>query len=205
MSRHLTLGAYIALCIAALSLLGACDSFSLLDEFKLRGGLAIEGQKSVVQRGETIALYPRGGKAPYSYSVIAEDLYYSDSLGWIANDSFTAGNAIGLIRIGIIDAAGMIASCLLTIAPPSPTGFTVQPFSSNTVPIEWQYGDSSIISEFWLYRSVNGGEFTKVRTLGSAARTVIDSPVNTNFSYSYRLYAVSGSYVSPATPTQSPP
>ena len=112
---------------ATLALLAGCDSYRILDQFDLPGekaaALTLELQKTTVQRGESVELQPAGGTEPYEFAVAADDLYAGTSgqaLGSVSGRTYTAGGAIGRIRITVTDAVGASAAETLTVVPPTP-------------------------------------------------------------------------------------
>jgi hypothetical protein len=184
--------------IALLSIvLAGCDSFSILGQFKRIPSLSLTVQKSSVQQGETISLYPTGGTPPYSFGVVAGNIFYSGTLGSVSSQSYTAGTSIGTVTIHLIDADGNTADSTVTTIAPAPTGFTAGPdpsASPNDVDLSWSYATPPLISGFAIERSLDGVTFTSVTNQPSGATFFLDQPLSQGVTYFYRIYAVSGSF-----------
>lgn len=182
-----------------------CDNYSILDQFSRGGPLSIAIQKSTLQQGEAVALYPSGGLPPYTFGVVAGSLYVSGtSIGSVSGATYTAGDAIGTVEITVTDTAGNNANTLATIVPPAPGNFgVVANTSTHTITLSWTYSDTSIISGFQIWRSVAGGSFSLLATAPSTSTSYADPGLNQNKIYTYRMYALAGSYLSSPTPDQS--
>lgn len=181
--------------------LAGCDNFSLPAQFAANAGLELLAQKSSVVPGETIELYPHGGYDPYSYGIVAENLVYGSSPGSIADHRYTAATSIGDVRIYLFDQKGNSVSELITILPYTPENFVADGATGNnaTIDLSWDWPWSTdLISEFRIYRSTDGGPFELRESLASTTATITDSG-NPDTLYTYRLYAVSGDYVSKPT------
>lgn len=76
-----------------------------------------------------------------------------------------------------------------SIAFPAPSKPVVTALSSGSLKITWLY-DENDQSGFVLEKSLNGGQFYKVTTLGKDVESYIDDDVDTTDSYSYRVAAV---------------
>lgn len=181
--------------------LSACDNYSLPAQFEDTGGLELFTQKSSVVPGETIELYPNGGVEPYSYGISVESLFCDGTLGSIADHRYTAGDAIGELRIYLFDQVDNSVSKVVTTVPPTPGNFVVNGATgTNEIELSWSWADDTeIISGFEIYRSVDGGAFSLRTSLGSTETTFTDTALNVNKLYTYRMYAVSGEYVSAPT------
>lgn len=195
-----------------LLVLSGCDSFSILDEFKSgskAGQLALSVQQTSVLRGNTTELYPSGGTPPYDFSVMEEtfgDLYFPGTTGSVSGQTYTAGTAIGKIKIRVTDAASGSAAVYVTIIPPAPTALNVvRSVDQKSATVSWSYTEIDIIEKFRLERSMDGGAFSAIDFPGSGTTSVTypNSLAPANKTYSYRLYAVSGSYESLSTPVVS--
>lgn len=192
--------AVILLSAALWITLAGCDSYSLLAEFQRGSPLSLTLQQASLQQGGTTTLYPVGGKAPYSFGVVAGNLYYSGTLGSISAETYTAGTSIGTVIIRVTDEEGATAVAVATIVPPTPSGFTVQPNPpsppNNDMLISWSYGSTALISGFLIQRSTDGVTFTALTTQASGATSFVDSPLGPGTTYYYRMFAVSGPYQS---------
>ena len=115
---------------------------------------------------------------------------------------YTAGGAIGRIRLQAIDAAGKTASATVLVLPPAPTSFAVDFRNTNSCTLSWSYADASISSGFSLeWTPATNGGFSNLPST-SFSTTV---PAQNNTTYTYYLYAVSGAYKSlPAQFTSTP-
>ncbi|PKL23764.1 MAG: hypothetical protein CVV47_13205 [Spirochaetae bacterium HGW-Spirochaetae-3] len=195
------LSPFVLLCALAST---ACDSFSLLDQFTLpdeRLTLAVD-RTTVERLIGTVGLTPSGGTAPYTFEEAGYDLYSgtnTQDTGSFSGLTYTAGRAIGRIRITVTDAAGSSAIAYVTVLPPAPI-FTsgTRTGSGNTVQLEWSYADTTIIDKYRLECSVDGQAYTITKE-PNASETAYSNPDNDLIpasTYSYMLYAVSGSYES---------
>jgi hypothetical protein len=188
--------------LGGLALTG-CDSFSLIDQFSsgAQTALALAVDSGTTQRGGIVGLSPSGGTTPYSFTVNAADLYsgtQTAGIGSVSGLTYTAGNAIGKIKITVTDLAGSTVSAFVTVQPPAPT---LSGSGRPTPPTSWMtftYSDTNIIDGFKIDRAEAGGAFSTVASPVKGATTYWpDSGLNPGFLYTYRIYAVSGSYDSP--------
>lgn len=173
--------------------LASCDSYKVLDQFYKGSPLSLVLEAASVQQGETINLYPSGGTPPYSFGLLAGDLYYVGSLGSISGQTYIAGNAIGSVVIYLSDSSGATVDAVVTIVPPTPGSFTIAPSGTNAILISWGYTNTALISGFLIQRSSDGvtfTTFTNPTTLQNTATSYLDSPLNPNQTYFYRMYAV---------------
>jgi hypothetical protein len=193
------LAAFLAAGTLSLTLSG-CDEFSVLGEFQRGMPLNLTLENASLLQGASTTLYANGGKAPYSFGVAAGNLYYSGSLGSVSGQTYTAGNAIGTVIIHLTDANGAGADAVATIVAPTPGSFNAQPYTvtgpNNDILVSWSYVNLALISGFLIQRSSDGVTFTNLTTQPNSATTYVDSPVNPNQTYYYRMYAVSGAYQS---------
>lgn len=185
-----------------------CDNYSLHDQFYNDDDeeyeITLVPQKTSLQQGELIDLYPSGGIEPYSFNIVEGSLYYSGTLGSIADERYTAGTSIGTIQIQVTDINNYSAETELTIIPPTPSGFIVGSVGTNRIDLSWSYSDTSIISGFRIMRKRADEEaFEHVTDSSNSATSFSDSPLNPTFLYSYYIYAVSGEYISLPTATES--
>ncbi|MGA2766601.1 MAG: fibronectin type III domain-containing protein [Spirochaetia bacterium] len=170
--------------------LASCDSYAVLDQFHKGSPLNLVLEAASVQQGATINLYPSGGTPPYSFGLLAGDFYYVGTLGSISGQTYTGGNAIGAVVIYLSDASGATVDAVVAIMPPTPGSFNVQPSGTNAIQISWSYGNLSLISGFLIQRSTDDVTFTSVTSQPNSATSYIDSPLNPNQTYYYRMYAV---------------
>ncbi|HOX33912.1 MAG TPA: hypothetical protein PLB91_16395, partial [Spirochaetales bacterium] len=199
--------------IGALALaLGACDSFSLLEQFTLPGAGGGTGteplvlgldSESTTRGGGSIGLEPSGGTKPYSFELSGYDLYAgtsSEGLGSVDAGSYiySSGLAIGRIRISLSDAEGLSATAYVDVLPPAPTvtGAT-RTGSGNTISLAWAYADTSIIDRFRLDYSLDGSAFATWAYPAKSASSLSGNDFSTTGTYTIRLYAESGSFDSP--------
>ncbi len=176
---------------AALSIvLASCDAFAVLDQFNKGYPLSLTLGATSVQQGATISLYPSGGTPPYSFGLLAGDLFYVGSLGSISSQTYTAGNAIGAVVIYLSDTSGATVDALVTIVPPTPGSFNLAPSGTNAILISWSYTNTTLISGFLIQRSTDGVTFTNVTNQPNSATSYLDSPLNPNQTFYYRMYAV---------------
>ena len=189
---------FIAIVAASILLVG-CDSFAVLEQFR-KGPLSLTVEKDSVQQAETIGLSPAGGVPPYSYVLVEGALYSAGTLGSVSGNTYTAGSAIGTVFIQLTDTDGTSVDAVVTIIPPTPASFNAQPNSAtplaNDILLSWSYADTSLISGFQIQRSSDGVTFTVLATEPSTSTNYVDSPVNPNQTYYYRMYAVAGAYQS---------
>lgn len=191
------MGRKTVLLLAALLFgLTGCDDFSLLDQFSLFNRLGLTPQKEKILQGETVGLNPEGGETPYSFSVIAEDLFYSGSLGSVGGENYTAGNAIGKVKIRLTDAAGGTAETVITVVPPAPAYLTLDNTVSKTITLTWNFYYSQGVEGVHIMRSLNGGTFAEHTTLPNGSYTYTDTGLAPNSTYTYYLVAAAGAYPS---------
>jgi hypothetical protein len=185
--------------------LAGCDDFSLLGLFSRGGPLGLALQASAVHQGQTINLYPSGGSPPYTFSLIAQNLYYTGTtIGTVSNQAYTAGDAIGSVEIVVTDNAGGSANSVVSIVPPTPGSFTATADTvSKTITLSWSYGNTAMISGFQIWQSANGGAYALAASPGSSATSYTTGTLNQNWIFSYQVYAVAGSLLSLPTPVQS--
>jgi len=170
-----------------------------MGQFHRTFSLSLTLQKGSVQQGETISLYPVGGAPPYSFGLVAANLYYTGTLGSITNQAYTAGTSIGNVTIHLTDADGSSVDSQVTIIPPTPTSFNVQNNTGgpgNDLLLSWGYGNTSLSSGFQIQRSTDGVTFTDLVSQPTTATSYVDSPLNPGQTYYYRMYAVAGPYQS---------
>jgi hypothetical protein len=193
--------------IIALSLtIGACDDFSLFDQFQNTGGLSLTLQRNVVEQDESIALYPAGGTQPYSYAVMENDLFYAGDTPSHAsneNNTFHAGNSIGRVTIRLSDADGHSIDNYVTIRPRAVHNFSVNSTVSNTIAVSWTYPPPPPIIRFRIERSIEGAAFQVIASPGSGETTYTDKGLNPDKTYTYRMYAVADEYLSKASAERS--
>lgn len=199
---------------ALVLVLGGCDSFSLADAYLLPGegalALSLKADSETTLRGGTVGLTATGGTSPYSFAVSDVDLYAGTSgagIGSVTGLNYIAGGAIGKVRITMTDAAGGTAFAYVTVLPPAPTITDgKRTGSGNTVQLTWSYPETAIIDKYRLELSVDGQAYSSLVTTVKTATSY--GPYNslvTTSTYSYRLYAVSGTYESaPASISLAP-
>ena len=196
MAKHPSL--FVAIAATAILLVG-CDSFAVLEQFH-KGPLSLTVEKDSVQQGETIGLSPAGGAPPYSYVLVEGALYFAGTLGSVSGNTYTAGSSIGTVIIQLTDTDGTSVDAVVTIIPPTPASFIAQPNAAtptaNDILLSWSYADTSLISGFQIQRSSDGSTFTALATQQSTATSYVDSPLNPNQTYYYRMYAVADAYQS---------
>lgn len=191
----------------ATAALTACDGYSVLAQFSRGGPLSLAIENSSLVEGQTISLYPTGGVAPYSFALVAGNLYSAGTgLGSInsSNQTFTAGSAIGTFDVVVTDSTGASASSAATIVPPTPGSFTaVADTTTLTITLSWTYTDASAIGGFQIWRSYNGGSFSLLTTAASTATGYSYTPRHQGHPYTYYIVAAAGSFDSAPTPEQS--
>jgi hypothetical protein len=183
--------------IILLSVAG-CDSFSLLDQFSR--GLSLVLQKSTVKPGEQSLLYPGGGIEPYSFAVVAENLYdtgQTSDPGTIMNHVYTAGESIGTVKIWLTDSVGNHVEKQITVLPWKPLNFNVNGYAPGPTTIElfWTYNSPGYIEGFRILRSKDGGPFEEIFWTGSSTWCYADESASPQEN-TYRLYAVAGEFES---------
>ncbi len=187
-------------------ILAGCDSFSVLGQFHRTSSLSLTLQKSSVQQGEIISLYPAGGTPPYSFDLVAGSIFYSGTLGSISSQSYTAGTSIGTVTIRVSDADSSTADSQVTIIPPTPTGFTAAPNPgppANDILLSWSYSNTALISSFEIQRSSDGVTYTNIVSQPNTATSYVDPGLTPAQTYYYRMYAVAGSFQSLLTAVTS--
>jgi hypothetical protein len=192
-------------------ILGACDSYSLLDHFSLNGSIGLTSQTGILRPGESSLLYPEGGTAPYSLYAINGGLYDDGStpeFGTIVDGaplySFIAGNSIGLITIRLGDSLGLTTSTTITVLPNAPaSGSAARVLGNNSqVVITWSYPfPDNRIQGFRILRSRNGAAFTTLagaEALPKFQTSFTDTAAHPSGPNIYRVFAFAGPYQSTA-------
>ncbi|MBL8967221.1 MAG: fibronectin type III domain-containing protein [Spirochaetaceae bacterium] len=187
-------------------LLAGCDSFSLPDQFILPGEdkvvLALAVDNAVVQRNGSVGLLPSGGEKPYRFDApSAFDLSTGTAtygVGYITNATYTAGGAIGKVRITLRDAGDATAFAYVTILPPKPTLLGERIGGNQTINLTWTFPapDAEILTGFLLECSTDGSAFTASGTHGKDSVGTSFNNLNASAGYTYRLRALSGTYES---------
>lgn len=88
--------------------------------------------------------------------------------------------------------SAVVSATTLAVAPSAPTSLSAAALSSSSVALAWA-DNSGNETGFEVERSLSGGTFAKVATLGSNATSFTDSGLAAATSYTYRVRAVSGS------------
>jgi hypothetical protein len=203
--------------VGALALaLAGCDSFSLRKQFTLPddtpAALALAVTKSSVAVGGSVGLSASGGTPPYEFAVDGDDvapLTASNPVGSATATTFNSGTAIGRMRITVTDALENTAFAYVTVLPASPV-FKAAPNcdrigGNQTINLAWNYSDSSTIDKLRLEYSVDGVSFSAVQDFTNSTTSYTENGLDTAATYSYRLYAVSGPYVSEPAFISLPP
>jgi hypothetical protein len=209
----------VGMVLIATLILTGCDSYSILDQFKKDGDsgvtsdpvtppeqLTLTIEKDTVVPYGTATLYPVGGTKPYRFEVFGKDLYEgtkNNAFGTFVESTFTAGRAIGVLTIRVVDAAEKTAEVTVTVIPPTPESCLITRDSSSnfgTAYLSWTYEDSTIIDRFEIVRAP---AFTTPPTIGKL-KTYEDNPLSPPNAYTYELIAVAGSFRS-ATVTLAAP
>ncbi len=192
------LAALLAAGTVCLALAG-CDSFSVLGQFQRGSPLNLALQEDTLLQGAATDLYPSGGEPPYSFGVVAGNLYYTGTLGSVSGETYTAGTAIGTVIIHLTDAAGTGADAVVTVIPPTPASFAVQPnpgLPANDILVTWSYSNTALISGFTIQRSLDDVTFATVASQPSSATSYVDPALAPGTTYYYRMYAIAGTYQS---------
>lgn len=211
--------AFAAITLIGALALSACDSFSLPDLFVLPGendvdddvdpdpapeALALSVDRDTAERGTgTIALTPSGGTAPYSFTVTGSDLYsltQNESLGSASDTTYiyTAGDAIGTIRITVRDSAGGSVSANVKVLPSKPSFIVAgctRIGSGDTVNLSWSYADSAFDS-YRLEFSTDGLTYSVLPGSDKTVTSYHENNVVAAATYYYLLYTIAGSWES---------
>lgn len=206
---------FILLAASSLVLLSVCDSFSLTDQFSrstvetstndnenndIEFALALSNISIVVN--EQTQLYPLRGTAPYSFAVIGTDLSpttQNNPVGSVSNFMgnyyYRADTAIGGITIQVVDAENKSASAQVTVLPPKVEGVNVtQITNTKNAGLSWtSYDKAELIDNFIVRREPvfnSGAE----KSIGKVNNSWTDGESNSSKSYTYNIYAESGTY-----------
>ena len=151
----------------------------------------------------TVGIIPSGWTAPYTFEVAPVALApktNTQGTGTITNLTYTAGGAIGRMRITVTDALGDSASAYVDVLPPAPTLTGYRTGGNDTATISWSYPDMTIIDSLVVQRSFNGGAFSLLTTSTTSPGSYPDNgPLNKVQPYTYRIYALSGEFTSPSS------
>jgi hypothetical protein len=189
----------------ALALVG-CDSFSLPDQFLLPGegdiALSLTVDKSTAERlNGTVGLLPSGGSGAYTFEITADDLYSGTSthgLGSISGLSYTAGGAIGKIRIMVRDDAGSSGVAYVSVLPSTPM-FTIATSkrlgSGADVNLFWSYADTDF-DRYRLELAIDSQSYSEVPGSSKATTSYTGNSLPDGNIYYYRLFTIAGSYES---------
>jgi hypothetical protein len=197
----------------ALTLVG-CDTYSVLGAFVATGdALKLSVQTSVAQQNQSIPAFVSGGVAPFTYAVLADDVFPgSGAVGTLGGDPLTyqAGSAIGLVRLRVFDAQAHSADTLVTTLPPAPTSFAFTGILTSPTPkhvdLTWAYASPALIDHFEVWRAIDQGtglgSYAFLASVSNTLTVYTDPALSSpSWTYLYRLYAVAGSYRSlQATP-----
>lgn len=194
----------------------SCDNFNLLEQYgnlpdqnNSNGGLILNPQKTTLVQGETIDLNPVGGTQPYTISVIANVLYYSNGsdYGFVTGESYTAGDAVGSVFILLTDQDNYSVQVELTIIPLSPANFIADgsaPTGPTEIVFSWDsYGTPSHISGFTIEMSTGSSYSLLTSAPGGNDTTFSSSSFSPNTDYSFRIFAVAGSIRSQSSPVSN--
>ncbi len=121
------------------------------------------------------------------------DLFYSDStnkLGTVNENMYKAGNSIGTITIQLWDNDDNMKETVITIIPPTPSGFTVTKAGTSTLDIDWDDANNAYISSFRLFRSISGAAFTETPVLGKTSLPVKQTGLSNSYTYTYYVVAI---------------
>lgn len=192
----------------ALALAG-CDSFSIRKQFTLPddapAALALAVTKPSVPMGGSVGLSASGGTPPYDFAVAGDNLApltASNPVGSATATAFSSGTAIGKVRITVTDAVENTAFAYVTVLPPTPDITLAKRLGDgSTLQLEWSFTDSSLIDKFRLDCSEHGQAYSFLKDFETSTASYQPNDLITTETYSYRLYAVSGSYVSEAATT----
>lgn len=182
--------------LAAATLLAAgCDEFDLLDQFLPDGGLVLEAERTTILQGDEVALIPQGGTEPYEYSVVADDIKDSPSddspVGTITDNTFTAGNEVGMVVVTLTDASGFSTDLELTIMPEPPVLSRDSIETADPVELSWTVVGAEYVSYYVLERSRKPDPYAVLWTsLSAATLNYSDGAVVGPKDYDYRVYAV---------------
>jgi hypothetical protein len=198
---------YILVMCCWLPFLSGCDEYALLEQFSVdlpnaTGTtplkLTLDIQKATLERGETTLLYPTGGKKPYRFALLADDLAYEGTFGSVHSSGdfpvYTAGTSIGRIIIRVMDAEDRTKQVIVTIRPPKPGTISIVEREHNptkfkaTVSWVWDY-DSIPSVTFTILRSDAGSEFVQKATGITGTTYNDDEWLEQSSTYRYRIIA----------------
>ncbi|GHV05657.1 hypothetical protein FACS189485_12970 [Spirochaetia bacterium] len=153
-----------------------------------------------VTTGNTYLIYRTGSvstTAAYENTTFTDTEYYNNDYLVPVGSSFTAtktGNII--VRVSGTSTYTLIYADLATAKPMAvPTSVSAAPTSATAVNVSWSYATVSgeAITGYNVWRSVDGGTYTKLGAAGSPTATASpysDTTVSVGHTYAYKVAAV---------------
>jgi uncharacterized protein YjdB len=83
------------------------------------------------------------------------------------------------------DGSGKLATCVITVVPPTPVNLKAVKASSTSVRLTWT--GVSGVTGYYIYRAIGTGAYTKIKTLASAS--YIDASLAKSKTYHYKVQA----------------
>ncbi len=163
------------------------------------GALGINPLDPEVEEGTAITFMGYGGTPPYFFSLL------SGSLGSIGsgNGAYTAPAIAGenLATVLVTDSLSASECSVITVVPRSPGNLAADGRYGGPQEIRITWTDRSVVEEGYLIeRKIDSsGEFSLIATVGPDMEDFVDSGLNPNTAYIYRVRAYRGSLKSPGS------
>ncbi|GAB6089212.1 hypothetical protein [Spirochaeta dissipatitropha] len=196
----------------------SCDTFSLREEFSPVDtadnypSLTLRADVSELQQNSSAELFPEGGKPPYSFRSIADDLVHINdetAAGSIqphgSGFHYHTGKSIGRVEVELRDSLENRVKIDLLIIPEQPVitaqgNFPSGPPAPSGVRITWINEEGADSVQIERRENDQNSEWIKIRTEEIAESTTgsfLDGDAEETGSYLYRVRVIAGPYESP--------
>ncbi len=181
-------------------LAASCDSYSIIEEMESEEStptpLTMVLSRTDLAVGESITIVPAGGIPSYTVLVQTTEISNitsgnnSGSVVQAENGEFTytAGQAIGIHTIRMIDGAGNTADKEVLVRPEMVSTLEVtRSGDRKTITLTWTYGTAELIDQFTLEKLPN--PTTTTLTPDTRSKTITNLPPNTQFTFTITAHS----------------
>jgi hypothetical protein len=152
------------------------------------GLLSISPASAVIEQNTTFDFSADGGTPPYNFSVLGPGSINASS------GLFTAPSTLGASTVRVTDSSNATSDATVDIAPAAPTNLDANGSFGTPQDLRLTWTDNAAgESGFKIERSVNGGAFVNLDTVGENITVYDDDDCNPNNWYGYRVRAYNGS------------